>query len=194
MTTSQVNWELDFEPFVRDNLGINYQGPLDRNAQISDVCKYYLKGVCFRGHNCPFKHTRSEKSVVCKHWLRGLCKKGEACEFLHEYNLKKMPECWFFTKYGECANFECIYQHIDPNAKGRECVWYGRGFCKHGPNCRNKHIRNALCPLYVAGFCPHGPQCELGHPKWDLSVNPQQPGGNGDDSSESVSQQQLQQE
>jgi hypothetical protein len=47
--------------------------------------------------------------VVCKHWLRGLCKKGDNCEFLHEYNLRKMPECWFYSKYGECNNgAECI--------------------------------------------------------------------------------------
>jgi hypothetical protein len=23
---------------------------------------------------------------------------------MHEYNLRKMPECWFFAKYGFCSN------------------------------------------------------------------------------------------
>jgi len=38
---------------------------------------------------------------VCKHWLRGLCKKGDQCEFLHEYDMTKMPECYFYSKFGE---------------------------------------------------------------------------------------------
>jgi cleavage and polyadenylation specificity factor subunit 4 len=37
---------------------------------------------------------------VCDNRLRNLCKKGEDCEFLHKYNLKKMPVCFFFSKYG----------------------------------------------------------------------------------------------
>lgn len=107
-------------------------------ALISDenICKYFLRGTCHKGAACQYKHARGgdrEKSVVCKHWLRGLCKKGEHCEFLHVFNMKKMPECWFYSKYGECCNGdECLYQHIDPESKVKECPWYARGFCKHG--------------------------------------------------------------
>ena len=50
---------------------------------------------------CPFRHISGEKTVVCKHWLRGLCKKGDQCEFLHEYDMTKMPECYFYSKFGE---------------------------------------------------------------------------------------------
>jgi hypothetical protein len=68
---------------------------------------------------------------VCKHWLRGLCKKGDACEFLHEYNLRRMPECWWFAKYGYCsAGDECLYAH--PKERRVECPDYNRGFCKLG--------------------------------------------------------------
>lgn len=83
---------------------------------------------------CEFKHTTNfrEKAVVCKHWLRGLCKKGDQCEFLHEFNMRKMPECWFYSRYGECSNEDCMYLHIDPESKIKECAWYARGFCKHG--------------------------------------------------------------
>lgn len=135
----------------------------------------FLRGSCLRGTACPQKHSYeglnrfgTEKTVVCKHWLRGLCKKGDDCEFLHEYNLKKMPECWFFAKYGECQNSECLYLHIDPNSKSKLCPWYARGFCKHGPMCRNKHARNTACQLYLSGFCPFGPNCEFGHPKYEI--------------------------
>ena len=86
--------------------------------------------------HCQYKHTKNterDKSVVCKHWLRGLCKKGDSCEFLHVFNMKKMPECWFYSKYGECCNGdECMYLHIDPESKKKECPWYARGFCKNG--------------------------------------------------------------
>jgi hypothetical protein len=42
---------------------------------------------------------------ICKHWLRGLCKKGDNCEFLHEYDLSKMPECYFYSKFGNKTLF-----------------------------------------------------------------------------------------
>ena len=100
--------------------------------------------------HCPLRHTspsaqnfqppkqlpahpreRERLATVCKHWLRGLCKKGDACEFLHEYNLRRMPECWWFAKYGYCsAGDECLYAH--PKERRVECPDYNRGFCKLG--------------------------------------------------------------
>lgn len=81
-----------------------------------NICRFFLKGHCSKGNNCQFRHVRTDpsKAVVCKHWLRGLCKKGDNCEFLHEYNLRKMPECWFYSKFGECNNgAECIVSRLD---------------------------------------------------------------------------------
>lgn len=100
--------------------------------------------------HCPLRHTepsalnfqppkqlpthpreRERLATVCKHWLRGLCKKGDACEFLHEYNLRRMPECWWYAKYGYCsAGDECLYAH--PKERRIECPDYKRGFCKLG--------------------------------------------------------------
>jgi cleavage and polyadenylation specificity factor subunit 4 len=160
----------DFEWYVKERLGLDIDG-----TGSGQVCRLFLRGACLQGSSCPQKHTYevlnrygAEKTVVCKHWLRGLCKKGDDCEFLHEYNLKKMPDCWFFTKYGECHNQECLYLHIDPNSKLRQCPWYARGFCKHGPLCRNKHARNTICQLYLSGFCPFGPNCQMAHPRYDI--------------------------
>lgn len=154
----------DFEHFLINDLEIVLVKP-----EQQPVCKYFLKNLC-RLQNCPYRHPPKGKSVVCKHWLRGLCKKGEMCEFLHEYNLKKMPECWFYTKLGECTNPECQYLHIDPNAKMGDCEWYARGFCKHGKDCRHKHTRLAVCQMYITGFCPKGENCEFGHPKYELPM------------------------
>jgi len=141
---------------------------LQQEGQPGDTCKYFLKGTCMKGPNCQFRHTRNDRAVVCKHWLRGLCKKGDMCEFLHEYDLAKMPECYFFSKFGECNNPECLYLHINPDEKANECPWYARGFCKHGLQCRHRHTKKMACENYLAGFCPEGPKCQFGHPKWEI--------------------------
>ncbi|KAJ6610074.1 hypothetical protein B0H10DRAFT_1812300 [Mycena sp. CBHHK59/15] len=155
---------------------------LDRDDQI---CRLSLTAAgCPLGPlHCPLRHTlpsiqnfqppkqlpthpreRERLSTVCKHWLRGLCKKGDACEFLHEYNLRRMPECWWFAKYGYCsAGDECLYAH--PKERRVECPDYKRGFCKLGPICPRKHVRRVACQLYLTGFCPLGPDCPRGHPK-----------------------------
>lgn len=157
--------DLEFERFVKERLGVD----LDGTASANEICRLFLRGTCPRGAACPQRHSfainpanRSERSVVCKHWLRGLCKKGDLCEYLHQYDLKRMPECWFFTKYGECSNPECLYLHVDPNSKSRQCQWYARGHCRHGAECKNKHVRNTACPQYLSGFCPFGPDCQFG--------------------------------
>ena len=46
--------------------------------------------------------------------------------------MSKMPECYFFAKFGECGNKECPFLHIDPDKKLKDCQWYNRGFCRHG--------------------------------------------------------------
>eukprot|EP01120_Amphizonella_sp_Union-15-10_P010210 TRINITY_DN4064_c0_g1_i2.p1 TRINITY_DN4064_c0_g1~~TRINITY_DN4064_c0_g1_i2.p1 ORF type:complete len:285 (-),score=30.02 TRINITY_DN4064_c0_g1_i2:127-981(-) len=145
----------------------------DPNMQLAGedgegICKFFLKGSCMKGNDCTYRHSRAERSVVCKHWLRGLCKKGDLCEFLHQYDLSKMPECYFYSKFGECSNPECMYLHINPEDKVKECPWYARGFCKHGPKCRHKHQPKVACENYLLGFCPDGPNCKYGHPKYEL--------------------------
>ncbi|KAF7684497.1 Cleavage and polyadenylation specificity factor subunit 4 [Astathelohania contejeani] len=156
--------KFDFEPFIRDVLGLV--------ESEEKYCPEYQRNNCYN-RRCPKLHIKLEKAVVCKHWLRGLCKKDRQCEFLHEYNLKKMPECWFFSKYGECANQECYFLHIDPNSESKECLWYRRGFCRHGMGCRNRHVKKKICPAYFAGFCIAGPKCDYGHPKGELP-NPEE--------------------
>ncbi|XP_075760135.1 putative cleavage and polyadenylation specificity factor subunit 4-like protein isoform X1 [Pelodiscus sinensis] len=119
---------------------------------------------------CPFRHSSGEQTVVCKHWLRGLCKRGDQCEFLHEYDVTKMPECYFYSKFGECSNRECPFLHIDPASRIKDCPWYNRGFCKQGPLCKYKHTRRVMCVNYLAGFCPEGPKCKFMHPKADVTL------------------------
>ncbi|KAF8520329.1 hypothetical protein BU17DRAFT_46490 [Hysterangium stoloniferum] len=172
---------LPAESFIKNELGVK----LDKDEQI---CRLALTpaGCPLGPLHCPLRHTnpsaknfqppkqlpshpreRERLATVCKHWLRGLCKKSDACEFLHEYNLRRMPECWWYAKYGYCsAGDECLYAH--PKERRIECPDYRRGFCKLGPTCPRKHVRRVACQLYLSGFCPKGPECPLGHPKPDL--------------------------
>ncbi|XP_005091016.1 cleavage and polyadenylation specificity factor subunit 4 [Aplysia californica] len=132
------------------------------------ICTYFLTANCNRGSACPFRHIKGDRSVVCKHWLRGLCKKGDDCEFLHEFDMSKMPECFFFSKFGQCNNKECPFLHIDPENKVRDCPWYDRGFCRHGPNCKNRHVRRIMCQCFLNGFCLDGPNCKYVHPSFKI--------------------------
>ncbi|XP_055378233.1 cleavage and polyadenylation specificity factor subunit 4 [Condylostylus longicornis] len=141
------------------------------------VCQFF-NGVdgseCDKGASCPFRHIRGG-TIVCKHWLRGLCKKGDQCEFLHEYDMTKMPECYFYSRFNACHNKECPFLHIDPESKIKDCPWYDRGFCRHGPHCRHRHVRRVLCMNYLAGFCPDGHQCKYMHPRFELPPPPEIP-------------------
>ena len=80
-----------------------------------------------------------------------------------------------------CHNKECPFLHIDPESKIRDCPWYDRGFCRHGPSCRHRHVRRILCLNYLAGFCPKGPECDDTHPKFELPPigGPDDPRGTG---------------
>ena len=67
--------------------------------------------------------TPSDRSWHCG-WIVHL---GDDCEFLHEYDMTKMPECYFFSKFGQCMNKECAFLHLDPESKikGSLCSSYG---------------------------------------------------------------------
>jgi cleavage and polyadenylation specificity factor subunit 4 len=99
----------------------------------------------------------------------GLCKKGaDTCESLHIYDLSKMAQCQFMLDYGSCSNADCLFNHVLVEVEVVDCIWYSRGFCRHGPNCKNRHRPREMCRDYLAGFCELGPKCEWGHPKWSL--------------------------
>lgn len=156
--------DLSVEPFLKHDLALR----LDTDAQL---CPDWVQThACPRGAHCPKRHVQpsplnfqppppipqsAHARTVCKHWLRGLCKKGTSCEFMHEYHLRKMPECWFFAKYGFCSNgdevrcshlsrfcrsladrpwahMQCMYLHVTEEMRIRECPRYRKGFCPDG--------------------------------------------------------------
>ncbi|XP_039572316.1 putative cleavage and polyadenylation specificity factor subunit 4-like protein isoform X2 [Passer montanus] len=115
------------------------------------------------------------KPAVCKHWLRGLCKRGEGCDFLHDYDATRMPECYFYSKFGECSSKDCPFLHVGATSSAVGCPWYDRGFCWHGPQCKYKHTRRVMCANYLVGFCPEGPKCKFVHLKAGLMTSSTDP-------------------
>ncbi|XP_057310364.1 cleavage and polyadenylation specificity factor subunit 4-like [Hydractinia symbiolongicarpus] len=160
----------DIEIALEEQLGIQplpFPG-MDKSG--SAICDFFISHRCHRGQLCPLRHVSGNQMVVCKHWLRGLCKKGDDCEFLHKYDMEKMPECYFFIKYGQCSNKECPFLHLNPADKIKDCPWYDRGFCKHGPHCKNRHVRRIMCVNYLCGFCPDGKKCKFSHPRFEVQM------------------------
>jgi hypothetical protein len=109
------------------------------------------------------------KDTVCKYWVFGRCKLGDECFRLHVWDRAKMPLCTFYSESGVCNRPDCVFLHIGKGENKKECAWYNRGFCKHGPRCRNTHVRRIACPDYMAGFCAKGLACEYAHPNFDCA-------------------------
>lgn len=152
--------------------GLDEVRRLDETASgtSTDLCPdFFSHKGCTRADRCQWRHARNDHLIVCKHYLRGLCKKQDMCDYLHSVDYSRMPECFFFSKYGECSNEECPYRHVDPEKKRNECPYYARGFCRHGPKCRHRHVRKVACPNYLAGFCKDGPDCVFGHARFEIA-------------------------
>lgn len=145
----QKNIHFDFEQFLRE---------VDENEERSH--DKFIKTL-------PQEEQGNFQTNVCKYWLRNLCDKGDHCKFLHEFDRDKMIKCQFYEKFHKCSNPYCIFQHDKTDWHDDTCLYYARGFCRHGNRCRRRHdYKNSICLNYLAGFCPDGQNCIFGHPKW----------------------------
>jgi len=150
--------EFDMETALARQLGsqpLPFPG-MDKSG--AAVCELYVRASCDKGASCPFRHVRGDKTIVCKHWLRGTCKKGDHCEFLHEYDMSKMPQCYFYAKFRACHAKDCPFRHTDPD-------WYATpSSFDQGPTSRNRQTP-ILCKNFLAGFCSAGSNCTNAHPR-----------------------------
>uniref|UniRef100_A0A8C0LAT9 Cleavage and polyadenylation specificity factor subunit 4 n=1 Tax=Canis lupus dingo TaxID=286419 RepID=A0A8C0LAT9_CANLU len=94
-----------------------------------------------------------------------------------------MPECYFYSKFGDCNNKECPFLHVTPAFKTRDCPWYDQGFCKDDeapvvgrPLCKQCHVRKIMCVNYLVGVCPKGPHCQFAQPAPTLCSSSASPG------------------
>ncbi|OZC10251.1 hypothetical protein X798_02841 [Onchocerca flexuosa] len=106
----------------------------------------------------PFSGMDKSGRGVCIRNEQGTCAMGAVCPLRHIVGDKALA----------CSNRECPFRHIDPESKIKDCPWYDRGFCRHGPFCKHRHRRRVLCPNYLAGFCPDGRDCKYAHPSFNI--------------------------
>ncbi|KNH03813.1 cleavage and polyadenylation specificity factor 30 kDa subunit [Perkinsela sp. CCAP 1560/4] len=125
---------------------------------VAAVCPYRHVAISDQGM------LQKADTEVCKYWLRGLCTEGSNCLWLHEFVKSKVPMCIYFQKFGECGNPDCIFQH-EHNVEHTLCAAYERGFCAQGSECPLRHRKSIACPQFLRGYCPEGPHCPLAHPK-----------------------------
>ncbi|NWS74473.1 CPSF4 factor, partial [Crotophaga sulcirostris] len=162
------------------------------------VCEFFHRGLCIKGE-C-WERMGMGLAPSCKTLgtpgMRGVPsllqdQAGDGCDFLHEYNVTKMPKCYFYSRFGECNNRDCPFLHVDATTSTMDCPWYDRGFCKHGellgcgivspqmepllctagPLCKYKHTQRVMCANYLTGFCPEGPKCKFMHLKARLMMS-----------------------
>ena len=60
-----------------------------------EICRYFLKGICNKGNNCPFLHELPQGEApnphpidnsICKFFLSDSCNKtGDTCNFFHGF-------------------------------------------------------------------------------------------------------------
>jgi len=151
-----------FQPHNESSLKFRFENVLKEvDINEEESLKRYIA-------NLPQNKRKSFHQTVCKDWIKTHCVDGDHCEYLHQCDIDKMPECFFWHKFGECSSkFECIFRHGMTELVDTPCKFYVRGFCKHGDKCKRKHVaKGTVCLNYLAGFCPDGPNCVLPHPKW----------------------------
>jgi cleavage and polyadenylation specificity factor subunit 4 len=145
----QRSLQFDFEPVIKE---------IDENEK--QCLEQFVAEM-------PQEEQLKFQRKVCLHWLRTLCNKGDHCKFLHESDRERMPKCYFWQKFSNCSNIDCIYRHDRVDWHDEKCRFYVRGFCRHGNKCRRKHpLKDSICLNYLAGFCPDGPKCIFAHAKW----------------------------
>lgn len=150
-----------FSPYLQKNINFNFEPFYKEVDENEERC--HEKFI----NSLPKEERSNYQTNVCKYWIKNLCDKGDHCQFLHEFNSDKMMKCQFWEKFHECSNPHCMFVHDQKDWNDDMCLYYARGFCKHGNRCRKKHVyKTSICLNYLAGFCPDGPNCIFGHPKW----------------------------
>lgn len=101
-----------------------YRASLHRQLRKTKFCVFHLQGVCQYGKTCAFAHDLRElqgtpdlrKTKFCKN-VNGVC---------------QVPDCAFAHSEEELRSMDSFY-------KKTMCMWYKKGRCRNGRQCRFAH-------------------------------------------------------
>ncbi|CAE8718360.1 unnamed protein product, partial [Polarella glacialis] len=108
---------------------------LQKQLRKTKFCMYHLQGVCQFGANCAFAHDLSELQGAPDLRKTRLCKSGGGpC---------KDPTCTFAHNEDELRSTQMFY-------KKTLCIWYEKGRCRNGDQCRFAHGSYEVRPSDLA--------------------------------------------
>lgn len=153
----------------------------------ASVCSFYVKGKCNRGEQCAFRHTSTatpspRRSTVprapigvsttqfgplllkipCKYYQRGACS-NPSCRFLH-IDTPTPPKSLTFSPVGEVSNPPHAGVENTPT-----CLYFGRGSCKFGDECRHYHDKSSR--THVSPKAPRANSLDLKFKSLELSAD-----------------------
>ncbi|KAI8370517.1 uncharacterized protein BYT42DRAFT_582704 [Radiomyces spectabilis] len=116
------------------------------NSRASVPCRFWLKGKCKSGEQCPFQHEGDPFVSVCRFFKTNSCVNGDQCPMSHDLRLEP---CRFYHVKGVCDSGEmCPFSHepLTPTL------------------LRRLHVMTGPCRFYhFKGYCNSGDQCLFSH-------------------------------
>lgn len=98
-------------------------------------------------------------------------RKAMTANFFMNTTCQRCLNATFSPNSVSAATKNVHFYTLTQRKKIKDCPWYDRGFCRHGPNCKNRHVRRVICQSYLNGFCCDGPNCKFMHPKFELPTS-----------------------
>ena len=164
------------------------------SRSVPDICKFYNKGVCKKGANCPCLH-------ICEHFVDGDCKFGKNCK--REHSLSDEHSTRVLQSYS-IRNPQIVLQWLRGrerkrtvsegsdverpisaiSVKPKSAISDIKPALSQGLAFDNKEKDCEICGFNLRGKCHYGDRCLHRHTElpylWEFSVN-------DDDKWESVS-------
>ena len=152
------------------------------SRSVPDICKFYNKGVCTKGANCPCLH-------ICEHFVDDDCKFGKNCKrehslsdehntrVLQEYSIQCTPIVLLFLKGRERKRTVSEGSDVERpiRAKPISAMSDIKPALSQGLAIDSKEKDCEICGFNLRGKCHYGDRCLHRHTElpylWEFSVN-----------------------
>jgi len=154
------------------------------NRSVPDICKFYNKGVCKKGPNCPCLH-------ICEHFVDGDCKFGKNCKrehslsddhnkrVLQSYSIRDVQIVLRCLKGRErkrtVSEGSDVERPISAKPKSPSAMSNIKPALSQGLAFDSKEKDCEICGFNLRGKCNYGDRCLNQHTElpylWEFSVN-----------------------